>query len=81
MSGKLVTIIADINQRDGWWYATSQQLDGLLIAHKSLTAVKAEIPLVIKALYEAQYNIKVEIKKTTLPYSEDEKQAYIASVR
>ena len=46
-----------INYRctEGWWYATSEQLDGLLVAHQDLDVVKSEVPLVIRALLQAQY--------------------------
>lgn len=64
-----ITIIASVHHRDGWWYATSDQLDGLIVANPDLDKVKSELPLVIKAMYKAQFNKEVNVIKTVFPHA------------
>ena len=77
MQDKPMTVIANLHQVEGWHYATSQQLTGLLVAHKDLEVVKAEIPVLIKELYRAEFNQEVVLEKLYLPHTED-KAAYSA---
>lgn len=51
----LEEIIIDCRCIEGWWVATSEQLEGLIVAHQDLDVVKAEVPLVIRVLLQAQY--------------------------
>lgn len=50
----LEQVAVDYRCVEGWWYATSKQLDGLLVAHQDLNVVKAEVPLVVRALLRAE---------------------------
>lgn len=45
----------------GLIFATSGDLPGLFLAHRDLSAMKTDIPNVIRLLYQRRYNVSVEI--------------------
>ena len=47
--------------RGGWYEATSFDLPGLYVANPDISAVFEDIPLTIKALYKAQYDVDVVV--------------------
>lgn len=65
------SIVVNIDKRSGWWYATSEDLKGLLVAHPTFTAFSKELPEVIKSLLKAKYGFEVSVIETTSPDSND----------
>lgn len=65
------SITVALARKNGWWYATSQDLKGLLVAHPALTVFSAEIPAVIKSLLKVKYGVDVDVRETSSPDSSD----------
>lgn len=65
------SITVELNRKDGWWYATSNDLKGLLVANPALTEFSKEIPEVIKALLKVKYGVEVCVREITSPDSSD----------
>ncbi len=52
-------------RQDGWYVATSQDLDGLIVCHQSLLKLTQEIPACIKALFKANHGMDVDVEEMT----------------
>lgn len=65
------SITVQFDKRDGWWYATSTDLRGLLVASPALTIFTRQIPAVIAGLLKAKYGVDVNVIEAVSPDSSD----------
>lgn len=56
-------VTVKIKRQEGWYIATSQDLDGFIVCHKSWTKLAQEVPLCIQALYQANHGVEVDVEE------------------
>jgi predicted RNase H-like HicB family nuclease len=62
---------------DGWYVATSDDLPGLYVAHSDIDEVIADIPDTIKALYEADQGMSVNVMEASYRHQAAEGMLWI----
>ena len=60
------SILVNLNRKDGWWYATSEDLKGLLVANPAFTTFSKQIPEVIGALLKTKYGVAVTVVEAAM---------------
>lgn len=76
-----IELTVDYRCLEGWWVATSEQLDGLIVAHQDLDVVRAEVPLVIRASFQAQYREQWRQRGTAMRTSREPRTIIDAPLR
>ena len=54
----VLSIRISIEERDGWYVATSQDLPGLVLAHPDRDVIERDLPGAIELLYATRFNCK-----------------------
>lgn len=71
MSNIPKSILVTLARKNGWWYATSEDLKGLLVAHPTIGVFSSEIPKVIKAMLKVKFGCDVNVVESASPDSND----------
>jgi hypothetical protein len=53
--------------KDGAWIFTSENLPGLFLAGSDLNKLREDVPVAIKALYQLNYGMTVDVRLTGEP--------------
>ena len=62
MSKKTVVTVT-MRKENGWYIATSPDLEGFIVCHQNFLSFSQEIPACIKALYIADHGIEVDVEE------------------
>lgn len=65
------SILVTLSRKNGWWYATSEDIKGLLVAHPTITVFSSEIPKVIKSMLKIKFGCDVNVVESASPDSDD----------
>lgn len=58
-----VVVTVKIIRENGWYIATSRDLDGLIVCHQNYIKFAQEIPACIKLLFQANRGLEVEVEE------------------
>ncbi|MYD78342.1 MAG: hypothetical protein F4239_05475 [Gammaproteobacteria bacterium] len=61
MKEQALLIRMDITEKDGWFVATSKDLDGFVLAHPSEEMLLDDLPSAIKMLIDARYDVNCKV--------------------
>lgn len=62
MADKSVVTVSMIRE-NGWYIATSPDLEGLIVTHQNFMKFAQEIPACIQLLYKANYGLDVDVEE------------------
>ena len=79
MAAEIIQISLSRN-RDGWFVATSEDLPGLFVAHPDIAQVVADVPVTIKAIYKAEFDLDVDVLDGAYPSARDDAPAGLSWV-
>lgn len=62
---KKSVVTVTMRRENGWYIATSPDLDGLIVCHQNLVKFTQEIPACIKLLYKTNLDMDVDVEELT----------------
>lgn len=60
---KKSVVTVTMRRENGWYIATSPDLDGFIVCHQNFITFTQEIPACIKVLFKANHNMEVDVEE------------------
>ena len=71
-SHKITVVNVKIEESaSGLFFATSEDLDGLCVAHRDLDKIKEDMPNIVRLLYKRRFDLDVKVFEASSPKGDD----------